>query len=227
VVVLSAAITGSRGLVPLGLTAGLDTTAATQTADGKINGVDKPFGQFSTKLMDGQVPLTTAVPHSGIEGSKLALVGIALDPNSLGGDGGIQLSGLVRYVDSFGDAGFGSAAFLTFPSGTFSVANASFTGMLPAGASVTRVEISNGDKTWLVYAPASMGTITLPNVMQARTDLLSSAPEVFLQLVRSTTSFADVFTFGSGKNLDKAIELIEGFVIQECTAAATAACKIQ
>jgi hypothetical protein len=74
VVVLSAALTGSRGLVPLGLTAGLDTTAATQTADGKINGVDKPFGQFSTKLMDGQVPLTTAVPHSGIEGSKLALL---------------------------------------------------------------------------------------------------------------------------------------------------------
>lgn len=227
VVVLSAAITGSRGLVPLGLTAGLDTTAKTQTADGKINGVDKPFGQFSMKLPDGQVPLTTAVPHSGIEGSKLALVGIALDPNSLGGDGGIQLSGLVHYVENFSDTGFGGAEFLAFPTGTFSVANASFTGMLPAGASVTRVEISNGDKTWLVYVPGSMGTITLPNVAQARTDLLSSTPEVFLQLVRSTTSFADVFTFGSGKNLDKAIELIEGFVIQECTAAATAACKIQ
>lgn len=229
VVVLSAAITGSRGLIPLGLTAGLDTTAAGQTADGKIAGVDKPFGSFSTPLPDGQVPLTTAVPHSGIEGSKLALVGIALDPNSLGGDTGIQLSGLVSYVNSFTDTGFGSAAFLGFPTGTFDVAAASFTGAFPAGSTVTRIEIGKGDKTWLVYVPGTATTVTLPNVATARADLLGGAgtPDLFLQIVRSATSYSDVFQFGSGKNLDKAIELIEGFVIQECVANATASCKIQ
>lgn len=228
VVVLSAAISGLRGLIPLGLTAGLDTTAKTQTADGKINGVEKPFGPFSTKLPDGQVPLTTAVPHSGIEGSKLALVGIALDPNSLGGDTGIQLSGLVRYVDSFTDTGFGSAAFLGFPTGTFNVAAGTFTGMMPTGSSVTRVEIGNGDKTWLVYVPGNTNTITLPNVAAARTDLLTGGtPDLFLQIVRSPTPYREVFEFGSGKNLDRAIELIEGFVIQECVAAATASCKIE
>lgn len=228
VVVLSAAVTGSRGLIPLGLTAGLDTTAKTQTADGKINGVDKPFGQFSMKLPDGQVPLTTAVPHSGIEGSRLALIGIALDPNSLGGDGGIQLSGLVRYVDSFGDTGFGSAEFLGFPTGTFDVAAGTFTGMMPAGSSVTRIEIGRGDKTWLIYVPGGTNTVTLPNVATARADLLTGgAPDLFLQLVRSATPYSEVFEFGSGKNLDRAIELIEGFVIQECTTAASASCRIQ
>lgn len=228
VVVLSAAITGSRGLVPLGLTAGLDTTAKTQTADGKINGADKPFGQFSTKLPDGQVPLTTAVPHSGIEGAKLALVGIALDPNSLGGDNGIQLSGLVRYVDRFeSESNFGGAEFLGFPSGTLDVASASFTGMIPAGTTVTRIELNRGDKSWLIYVPGGTNTVSLPNVRTARNDLLGGTPDVFVQLVRSSATFRDVFEFGSGKNLDRAIELIEGFVIQECTTAATASCKIQ
>jgi len=230
VVVLSAAITDSRGLVPLGFTAGLDTTAKTQTADGKINGVEKPFGQFSEKLADGLVPLTTAVPHSGIEGAKLALVGVALDPNSLGGDTGIQLSGLVKYVTSFGEqADFGSAEFLGFPSGTFNAGAATFNGTIPAGTAVTRIEVGKNEKKWLIYVPGGMNIVTLPDVAGAKMDILGGAgtPSVYLQLVRTTTPFKDVFEFGSGKNLDKAIELIEGFVIQQCTTDPMASCKIQ
>lgn len=228
-VLLSVAITEGRGMVPLGLSAGLDTADKMQVADGKIAGAKKPFGPNSTALPDGQLPLTMAPPHSGIEGSKIALVAIALDPNSFGGDSGTSLSGMVRYVDKVDpEMNFGTQTFLGSAAGTVDVATAKFTpsGTGLAGSTVTRVELQKGGKTWLIYAPAG-APVDFPNVQKARTDIVGVGMDAFIQAVKSPTSYADMFTFGSGKNLDRLIEQIDGFVIQECKANATASCKIQ
>ncbi|MCC7384990.1 MAG: hypothetical protein IT384_24305 [Deltaproteobacteria bacterium] len=231
VVVISAAITEGRGIIPLGLTAGVDVLD-TETADGKIAGVEKPFGERSEKLADGKVPLTMSPPHGGLEGSKVALIAISLDADSLSGGGsGTQFSGLVRFVDRVGaEANFGSAAFLTFPAGTFDIASAAFTPQgTVAGATVMRLELGNGDKTWLIYAPAG-SAIAVPNVAAARTEILGAGTDAFIQAVRGDATYADVFTFGSGKNLNRALELIQAFAVQECKTVADAPdspCKIQ
>ena len=62
---------------------------------------------------------------------------------------------------------------------------------------------------------------------RAREDIVGVGMGAFIQAVKSTASYAELFTFGSTKNLDRLIEQIDGFVIQECKANATAACKIQ
>ncbi|MFO0727106.1 MAG: hypothetical protein U1E65_25215 [Myxococcota bacterium] len=229
-VLLSVALTEGRGLVPLGLSAGLDTADKMQTPDGKIAGAKHPFGANSTALTDGQVPLTMSPPHGGIEGSKIALVAVALDTNSIGGNNGTSLSGLVNYVQRV-DATmtFGTQAFMKPVAGTVDVAAGSFTptGDALSAATVTRVELQKGDKTWLIYAPGGTTAITFPAVAAARTDIVGAGMGAFIQAVRSPASYGDMFTFGSGKNLDRIIEQIDAFAIQQCKANATAPCKIQ
>lgn len=229
VVVLAVAITEGQGMVPLGLTAGLDVVEAA-TADGRVEGIEQPFGDRSDKLPDGQVPLTMAPPHSGVEGSRIALVGIALDPSAITGDNGVQFSGIVNYVERVeAQSSFGDASFMTFPKGTVDVAGARFTpdGAV-AGASILRLELGRGDDTWLVYAPAGSAAITLPAVMRARQAILGGGMSALVQAVKSGASFANVFTFGSGTNLDRAIENIQAFVVQECVPNAPSAnCKLQ
>lgn len=228
VVVISAAITEGRGMVPLGLSAGLDVLED-ETADGRVAGVEKPFGEQSQKLDDGEVPLTMAPPHSGVEGSKIAMVAIAIDQGAISGDGGVQFSGIVRFVDRIdAQSSFGNASFLAAPTGTVDVATARFTPTAAvAGAGIVRIELGRGANTWLVYAPAGATPIEFPNVARARADIVGAGMDAYIQAVRSTTPFADVFTFGSGKNLDRAIEQIEGFVVQQCVSTAGSPCVIQ
>jgi hypothetical protein len=228
IVVLPIAISEGRGLIPLGITAGLDVID-NEAEDGKVAGIEKPFGENSAALSDGEVPLTMAPPHSGTEGSKLALVAIALDPDSITGDAGLQFSGIVKFVPRIeATMSFAGTSFLGFPKGTVDVAAGRFTpAEAVAGAGVLRVELSRDDKTWLIYAPSGSAPVSFPNVMRARMEILGANMTAFLQAVRSPTSYADVFTFGSGKNLDRAVEQIEGFTVQECVTTAGSPCVIQ
>ncbi len=212
---------GPAGLIPLGLAAGLDVLED-ETPDGKIGGIEEPFGQNSTPLSDGEVGLALAPPHSGVEGSRIAVVAIALDIDQIAGDGGLALSGIVKWADEGVQEreSFGSSQFLGYPAGTFASGTGTFTPSAALAGNVTRVEVTRNGKTWLVYAPGgSADAITLPTFDGSpAAEMVGPGMDVLVQVVKSPAQYGEVFQFGSGKNLDRALELIEGFVVQQCVA---------
>ena len=78
-VMLSATFVEGRGLIPLGLGAGL----AVSGSDCRVAGLQEPFGGNSEALPDGRLALSMAPPHSGIEGGQTVLLGLALDIDGL------------------------------------------------------------------------------------------------------------------------------------------------
>jgi hypothetical protein len=215
-----------RGLVPLGLTAGVDVLDE-ETPDCKIGGVENPFGPNSGDLQDGQMPLSMAPPHSGVEGSQLFLLLLALDPDSLAGDGGLQLSAIVNRVDSVSEEQTVSGTYLPYPSGTVSRANVSVTlDSAITGAALARVEMQSGNDTWLIYAPGNSTTINLPTVARPR-EILNNLEDTFVLGMSTDGTYSDVWTFGSGKTLNRLFQTAKAFVVQQCGSGASSPCTIQ
>lgn len=228
-VLLAGASLEGRGLVPLGVTAGIDTLDDTQTADCKIAGVDKPFGENSAALPDGQMPLSMAPPHSGAEGSEVFLLLVALDIDSISADGaGLSLSALVHRADGgrVGAVENVNGSFLGYPSGTITKSTGTVEVTNTTGAKVTRVEVQRGDDTWLIYAPSSMGTINLPTVGGGPSDILANVGDAFVLTMGMPGDYSAMWQFGSGATLDRLFDYVEGFVIQDCDTAEGAACRI-
>lgn len=226
-VAIAGAVVPGRGLVPLGLSAGLDTLTDTETADGRIAGVEEPFGPNSQPLDDGFVPLSMAPPHSGVEGSQLVLALLALDIDSIT-DGGLQLSAIVRYVDRFDETENITGDFIPYPQGTLDVANARYTPSgVTAGASVARIAFTRGEDEWLVWSKGDGSPVQLPNVPALRTAVLGTGVEALLQMVGTNVTYSDLFTFGSGRTADALGLNTTGFAIQQCSTDVDALCKIQ
>ncbi len=215
-----------RGLVPLGLTAGVDVLDD-EPADCKVGGVEKPFGDNSPDLPDGVMPLSMAPPHSGVEGSQLFMLLLALDPNSIGGNAGFQLSAIVNRVDNVAEEQTITGSYLPFPSGTVSKASAQIAlNSAITGAALARVELQDGDDTWLVYAPGDSTTITLPTVARAR-QIVTGLDNAYLLGMGMDGTYQDVWTFGSGKTLNRMFYTAKSFVIQQCSTTAGSPCTIQ
>lgn len=215
-VILSGAILPGRGVVPLGLSAGVDVLKD-EPADCKVAGIKEPFGPNSPELDDGQMALSMAPAHSGIEGSSLAILSIALDPDSLTSSA-LQLNAIVEHVPSVAASqSIASRSYLPYPQGSVSrgMGTATLTSAI-TGATAVRYEIQNGDDSWLVYAPASMTSVSFPNVPSARTTLAGTG-DVYVQAIQIDGDYASMWTFGSGKTLDHLIEQIKAFVVQGCT----------
>lgn len=212
-VLVAAAILPGRGVLPLGLSAGVDVLDK-EAPDCKVGGVKHPFGENSADLHDGQMPLTMAPPHSGIEGSKIALLVLALDPNSI--SGALQLNAVVSRVDSVGEQqNLGALSYLAYPAGAYSKAARTFTfTQQPTGATATRFEIQRGNETWLVYAPVG-ASVTLPNTMTTN-DVLDNAGSAYVQAVKISGAYTDLWNFGSGKTLDNFVNNLDAFVVQQC-----------
>lgn len=228
-VLIAGASVPGRGLVPLGLTAGVDTLEMTETADCKVAGTKKPFGPSSPDLPDGQMPLSMAPPHSGIEGSDVFMLLVALDPDSIGGDAGVQLSALVRRPANnlVGETETFSGNFLSFPTGTLNKAGASFSytaGL--TGVTMSRIQVGTGDRSWYIYAPAGANTVTLPDVAAGRA-ILATSNGAYILTMSMDGQYNELWQFGSGKTLDQVFDTIQGFVLQECTATAGSPCLIQ
>lgn len=226
-VLLSGAALEGRGLVPLGVTAGVDALDDTQTADCKIAGIDKPFGDRSEPLDDGQMPLSMAPLHSGIEGSDVFMLLVALDLDGISASGsGLSLSALVHRVDGGVDpVETISGSFLAYPTGTITKSSGAVALNNTTGAKVTRIELQSGDETWLVYAPASMASVTLPNVPEGR-GVLAGVGDAFVLTMSTARSYNEVFTFGSGATLDRLFDFVTGFVVQACDTAAGSQCQV-
>ncbi|MCB9651052.1 MAG: hypothetical protein H6730_31345 [Deltaproteobacteria bacterium] len=228
-VLLSGAALEGRGLVPLGLTAGIDTLADTETPDCVIAGVEKPFGENSETLNDGEMPLSMAPPHSGIEGSQLFLLAVALDPDNIAADtnGNFQLSALIKRVDTVGETVNMGGAFPKFPEATISkgAATVAFDAATISGATLTRTELQAGGNTWLVYAPATAANVALPDVAEGRA-VLGAVNDGFVLSMGMDGTYADMWSFGSGKTLDRLPQTITSFVVQQCTDTAGHPCEV-
>ncbi len=227
VLVFNAAVS-PLGLVPLGLGGARDDVDA---PDGLVEGEDKPFGPFSATLPDGRVALSSAVPHSGLEGLPLRLIAVAYD-RALESGTGSRISGLVEPAATMApDMGFGGRTFLAHPTGVIDRAAATFAGTTPSDATLLRIELVRGGSAWRIYAPPTTTTLTLPPVMEARVDLLAggAAPQASIQAIRTRGSarHADVFTRGSGVSLGTVHAVTEAFAAQRCDEVATARCRVQ
>lgn len=228
-VLLAGAALEGRGIVPLGLTAGIDALDDTQTPDCKVAGVEKPFGDNSETLSDGEMPLSMAPLHSGIEGSQVFLLAVALDPSNIASatDGNFQLSALIKRVDAVAEKQDIGGAFPDFPEATISKGGATvaFKATSITGSTMTRTEIQSGDDTWLVYAPGGSATVTLPNVAEGRA-LLTDIKDSYVLSMGMDGTYGDIWAFGSGKNLDRLVDNITSFVVQQCSATAGHPCEL-
>lgn len=227
--VVSAALLQGRGIVPLGIGAGLDTLNG-EAPDCVVDGAPMPFGDNSMTLKNGQVPLSAVPPHGGIEGSHLALAAVAIDPASIT-SASFQATAIVKHLDRLGNVeDFGPATYLPFPTGTLSrtTGTLSMAGPL-TGATTTRLTFENDGQRWIVYAPASMSTVTLPNLPGPRSVMNAASNTVIegIQIGGADGKYVDLWTAGSGKTLDRFVENVSAFVVQPCSGAAGSACAVQ
>lgn len=224
-ILLSGVNLQGRGLVPLGLTAGIDVLDD-EAADCRVAGVDMPFGDNSPKLDDGVMPLSMAAPHSGVEGSQLFVLLLALDPNEIADTNTFQLNAIVNRVDQVSPEQSIQGSYLSYPKGTFDRTAGTVTlDSAISGAQMARIEIQRGDDTWLIYAPGNSTNITLPNVARPR-QVLQSNYVIVLGMGMNGT-YDEIWSFGSGKTLDRMFDTANAFVVQQCSTDAGSACVIQ
>lgn len=205
-----------RGVVPLGLTAGVDA-AEGETPDGKINDLD---GNST-----GELALRMAPQHGGIEGSEYVVLALAANFGALTDEnatctaedrsGCTALSGLVWTGDSvaFGQPiDLRDGGFVGLASGAaWDPASRTFTrGTVASGdPQIYRLRLSAGDgKTWYVWMPSSMATFTVP-VPAGGGDRAASA-RASVQALRLSTDFERLLSWEDGR-LSDLVPVITGF----------------
>ena len=214
-VMLSASFVDGRGLIPLGLGAGL----AVSGSDCRVAGLQEPFGRNSEALPNGRLALSMAPPHSGIEGGQTVLLGLALDIDGLiaNAGSGFQVSAILNRVDRVNEQQELTGTFPAFPTGSVSKATAQVE--LTSSVSditVTRAELNQGGRTWVVYAPAR-ATVDLPDVATGRSILADANTAVLLTIkMRDGVSYGDVWTLSSGSTIDRLFDTIDEFVVTGC-----------
>jgi len=127
-ILLTGVIVPGQGIVPLGLTAGLDDP---DDADGndQIDGEIDSTGTAAPPK--GEVILDYAPPHDGLEGNRYITIAIALDLDTLI-EGSLAASTIVHVTDSFGADNSFVGGFVQQQGGTFNTTAKTFT-MTPAG----------------------------------------------------------------------------------------------
>lgn len=227
-VLLAGAVLEGRGIVPLGVSAGLDAPAPTDTPDCRVAGVSEAFGPGTVDADDGQIPLALAPLHSGAEGSETFLVLAAANIDELLGDEGLRATALVKRtptgLPAVSDI---NGPFLALPQGMVSGANARISlGSQVAGAALNRYELNGVDRNWIVYAPSTLAEVSLPDVPEGRA-ISGALSAAYLLSLSVEATYTETFRIGSGKTLDRLIRTVKGFSIQQCARAAGAPCRFE
>lgn len=227
VVLLAAASMPQRGWLPLGID-GVRTEA--QGTSGLTDRVEKPFGQFSDTLEPGQVPLQSALAHSGLEGRPKVVVAVAYDQGPRDAEGrsladtGARYSGLVTPVIRVErELNLRGRAFVRYAGGTFDRMRGVYTGNIPGDVSLVRLELSDGARGWRIYAPPGRSTLTLPPLAGPR-QVLMGTPRLSVQLVRGRFVYRELLRGGSGEGLRELPSLTEAFSAETCGRGPQAGC---
>ncbi|MDF1563359.1 MAG: hypothetical protein P1V51_09955 [Deltaproteobacteria bacterium] len=215
-VILAGVLVDGQGLVPLGITAGLDVAdATTQTPNGIVN----DEGDDATP---GKAIIRMAPQHGGIEGSRYVLVALSLGFDSMGTTGGgtQALSGAVHFFDGLSweeNISLGSS-FLTFAdSATYDAGTRAYTPASVTGADFYRLAVDGtDDRTWIIYHD---GTTAMTLVDPAGytcgagacEDRAIAGANLDAQAVGSGgVSASDLFGW-NGTNLDGLVETVQSF----------------
>lgn len=222
-VVLGGALHGSQGLVPLGITAGID-----ENGDGQVDSNE-------TGGTAGTLSLRVAPLHSGMESSRYAALALAASFGGLIGGGEsaedppLVLSGLValpetlNYNSSAPTALAFPSSFLGVPSDPTITGRAVALGGAVPGASFHRLSIGGAETgEWLVYFPAGGSGFSLPEVPSGFTDRFTvldgnDLPQVLVNSMRlgsTGLTYEDVMAF-DGKDMDDLTVEIDAFSVRE------------
>jgi hypothetical protein len=218
------ALAEGRGLIPLGVGIGFLPSGGPSPNDGRVAGVEHPFGASSSMLPDGTVGVSMAPRHGGLEGSRLVLIALALDPDSLGASDlpSRRVSALVRWVDRVGAAESIPGPFPVLPQGTLDLGarRLDLGGANESTWTALSVELRSTTLSWRIYAPGigSGQRIDLSKVLPERSQLGGEATAVGAGM-RGPLEYSDLWTFGSSRGVDRAIEQTEAFAIEPCASA--------
>jgi hypothetical protein len=188
-ILLTGVIVPGQGIVPLGLTAGLDDPDDQDNNDQVDGEIDSTGTSAPPK---GQVILDYAPPHDGLEGNRYITIAIALDIDTLI-EGSLAASTIVHVTDSFTTLNAFENGFVQQQGGTFNTAAKTFA-MTPVGtADFYRLNLNGAegaadeDGEWNVYFKTAPG---------AAIDLASLRPAGITG--RDASLDVQAFTLGNG-----------------------------
>jgi hypothetical protein len=222
-VLLSGVIVPGQGLIPLGLSAGLDVVENGEDPDGVMaqSGDNAPPA--------GTVLLDYAPPHDGIEGNLYVTVAIALDLNQITSTddlGASIITKVSRRLDTTGNAFTGG--FLESQGGTFVPGN-SLTVAKKGTADFYRVNFDDdGELEWNVWFEGAGADPAIDIATLAQHGDVDVSPRTVHADVQafqlgtgydglSPESFEELFAF-NGTNLDNLLYYLGGWSSESCKA---------
>ncbi len=200
VIVLAGVMVNGAGLVPLGISAGLDAPTAEDTPDGTIDDFTINVSDVAGRLPDGTYDRVIVVLALNI--AKLSDKENT-DPLVLGGQ--------VRYVDSFSGK-LNLNAFMEPASYTFDSENRQVTvDSVPSDASAMLFLANKKDVgLWQIFHPIATGTIEMPAAPTAG-DRLDTVGMGVLKFSGGVT-YSDLIEFND-TNLVDLVRLVSDFVV--------------
>ncbi len=203
VIIIGGIIVRGAGLVPLGLSAGLDS----------LNDDDTPDGKIADAIVMKVADVAGRIPEDQV---KRVIIALAMDVAGLAGDTDtpMVLGGQVMYVDSFSGThdlpDFMTPAKATYApdSGVLKVADAG------AGADYTQAIFSSqvDDKNWHILGVFANGDYTLPD------DPDPADPRdhgvSFINIDLGTGDYQSLVEFNDG-NMGNLVELVTSFCFLE------------
>jgi hypothetical protein len=223
-VLLSGVVVPGQGLVPLGLSAGLDVVSNGDDPDGVMaqSGDSPP--------PDGTVLLDYAPPHDGVEGNLYITVAIALDINQISGadDLGASIITQVSRTQPATGNTFAVGSFLESQGGTFTAGDAGSVTLEKKGtADFYRVNLDdNGEQEWNVWFGGDTTTFNIATLAQNDSvDVADRTAHADIQAFKlgtgydgpSPASYDDLFGF-TGTNIDNLLYYLGAWSSESCKA---------
>jgi hypothetical protein len=220
VIVLSAVVVPNRGIIPLGISAGLDDNDDEDTDS--FNGVIGQNGEDN-----GSLSLDFAPPHSGLEGNKYATVAIAIDLNGIDlGGTSFGASIMNRVSDTLSATGnsFEVGAFMESQGG--SLTGTGFSLDAKGDADFYRVNYDNGNGAdWNVWFEGAATSFEVADLAPPSVNAASRTTTADIQAFKlgagysglTADSFDDLFAF-NGTNLDNLSLYVGSWSTQQCVA---------
>jgi hypothetical protein len=213
-ILLSGVVVPGRGIVPLGLTAGLDDPTDTGMGDGVVT-------SDADGLNDGQLLVDYAPPHDGLEGNIHITIGIALDIDGLT-TGGLSASTITHITDGYGASNSFPTAFLEHQGGTFDRTGGTFTHNVVGTADFYRLNLDDGgDGDWNIYFPSAASPIDINSLRPAEftgrdQDLEVQAFILGMGFTGATPDiYGDLIEF-NGTDFDKLVYYMGGWASTTC-----------
>ncbi len=200
VIVLAGVIAKDAGLIPLGISAGVDAPTKQDTPDGHIDDITLNCADVAGRIPEDQI--------------KRVVVILALNMGGLGGSGeGLALAGAVNFPDEFSGT-YTISSFLTPPaSATYNAAERKLTvSGVPAGTTLNQVIFTGeNESNWNVMGIFTDGDYTLP-AAPASGDRAKKAK--FISMKLTGVDYQGLLKFDEN-NMGRLVELVESFCFFE------------